>query len=123
VTATYPGASAETLENSVTQIIEQQLTGLDNLLYFSSTSSSAGTADHGDLRQGHRSRYGAGAGAEQGAAGHIAPAHAGAAARVTVTKSNADFLMVIACMMPRGGTIPRTSAIIWSAISTIRSAA
>jgi multidrug efflux pump len=44
VTATYPGASSETVESSVTQIIEQQLTGLDNLLYFSSTSSSAGTA-------------------------------------------------------------------------------
>jgi multidrug efflux pump len=44
VSATYPGASAETLETSVTQVIEQQLTGIDNLLYFSSTSSSAGTA-------------------------------------------------------------------------------
>ncbi|MBF4190086.1 hypothetical protein ISX56_27820, partial [Serratia ureilytica] len=32
---TYPGADAETLENSVTQVIEQQLTGLDGLLYFS----------------------------------------------------------------------------------------
>ncbi|ACS86288.1 efflux RND transporter permease subunit [Musicola paradisiaca] len=38
----YPGASAETLENSVTQVIEQQLTGLDGLLYFSSTSDSSG---------------------------------------------------------------------------------
>ncbi|WP_068080078.1 efflux RND transporter permease subunit [Novosphingobium rosa] len=44
ITATYPGASAETLESSVTQIIEQQLTGIDNLLYFSSTSSASGTA-------------------------------------------------------------------------------
>ena len=43
ISATYTGASAETLENSVTQVIEQQLTGLDNLLYFSSTSSSDGT--------------------------------------------------------------------------------
>lgn len=42
ITATYSGASAETLENSVTQVIEQQLTGLDNLLYFTSTSSSDG---------------------------------------------------------------------------------
>jgi len=32
ISATYTGASAETLENSVTQVIEQQLTGLDNLL-------------------------------------------------------------------------------------------
>ena len=43
ISATYTGASAETLENSVTQVIEQQLTGLDNLLYFSYTRSSDGT--------------------------------------------------------------------------------
>ena len=43
ISATYTGASAETLENSVTQVIEQQLTGLDNLLYFTSTSSSDGS--------------------------------------------------------------------------------
>jgi hypothetical protein len=85
----------ETLENSVTQVIEQQLTGIDNLLYFSSTSSS-GHRDHGGVRQGHRSRYGAGAGAEQGAAGGVAAALAGAAARGAVTKSNADFLMIVA---------------------------
>ncbi|HEX3666280.1 MAG TPA: efflux RND transporter permease subunit [Rhizomicrobium sp.] len=42
ISAFYPGASPETVQNSVTQIIEQQLTGLDNLLYFSSSSSSAG---------------------------------------------------------------------------------
>jgi multidrug efflux pump len=42
VRATYPGASAETLESSVTQVIEQTLTGLDGLLYFSSSSSSRG---------------------------------------------------------------------------------
>ncbi|MGN6223145.1 multidrug efflux RND transporter permease subunit [Pseudoxanthomonas sp.] len=44
VSATYPGASAETTERSVTQVIEQQLTGIDNLLYFSSSSSSSGRA-------------------------------------------------------------------------------
>ncbi|MBA4049183.1 MAG: hydrophobe/amphiphile efflux-1 family RND transporter, partial [Sphingomonas sp.] len=44
VRATYPGASAETLETSVTQIIEQQLTGIDGLLYFTSSSSSRGQA-------------------------------------------------------------------------------
>ena len=42
VTATYPGASAETVENSVTQIIEQKMTGFDKMLYLSSTSDSAG---------------------------------------------------------------------------------
>jgi multidrug efflux pump len=44
ISATYPGASAQTLENSVTQVIEQQLTGIDNLLYFSSSSDSSGSA-------------------------------------------------------------------------------
>jgi len=42
VTANYPGASASTAEKSVTQVIEQQLTGIDNLMYFSSSSSSTG---------------------------------------------------------------------------------
>ena len=40
----YSGASAETVENSVTQIIEQQMTGLDKMLYMSSSSSSSGTS-------------------------------------------------------------------------------
>jgi multidrug efflux pump len=44
VTATYPGASAATMESTVTRVIEQQLTGIDNLLYFTSTSNSNGTA-------------------------------------------------------------------------------
>ena len=43
VNAVYPGADAATLQNSVTQVIEQQLTGLDNLLYFASTSNADGT--------------------------------------------------------------------------------
>ena len=43
ITATYPGADSESLQNSVTQVIEQQLTGLDNLLYFSSSSNADGT--------------------------------------------------------------------------------
>ncbi|WP_054687906.1 efflux RND transporter permease subunit [Pantoea stewartii] len=41
IQATYTGASVETLESSVTQVIEQQLTGLDGLLYFSSTSTAS----------------------------------------------------------------------------------
>ncbi len=44
VTATYPGADAQTLENTTTQVIEQQLKGIDHLNYFSSTSDSSGTA-------------------------------------------------------------------------------
>jgi len=42
ITANYPGASAQTLENTVTQVIEQSMTGLDNLMYMSSQSSAVG---------------------------------------------------------------------------------
>ncbi len=44
ITATYPGASAQTLENTVTQIIEQNMTGLDNMMYMSSQSTNTGQA-------------------------------------------------------------------------------
>jgi len=44
ISAAYPGASAEVLEKTVTSVVEQQLTGIDNLLYFNSTSRSNGTA-------------------------------------------------------------------------------
>jgi len=44
ITATYPGASAQTLEDSVTQVIEQRMNGLDGLRYMSSTSESNGVA-------------------------------------------------------------------------------
>jgi multidrug efflux pump len=44
ITATYPGASAETLQNTVTAVIEQQLNGIDGLLYMSSVSQSSGQA-------------------------------------------------------------------------------
>lgn len=43
ITATYPGADAETLDNTVTQLIERQLTGIENMLYMSSSSSSSGS--------------------------------------------------------------------------------
>jgi len=44
INASYPGASAKAVEDSVTQVIEQQLTGLDGLDYVSSTSSSDGSS-------------------------------------------------------------------------------
>jgi multidrug efflux pump len=43
ISASYPGASAKTVENTVTQVIEQQMSGLDHLLYLSSTSDDSGT--------------------------------------------------------------------------------
>ena len=44
INASYPGASAKTLEDSVTQVVEQKMTGIDNLLYMSSSSDSYGEA-------------------------------------------------------------------------------
>ena len=44
IDAFYPGASAETVENSVTQIIEQKMSGFDKMLYLSASSDSAGAA-------------------------------------------------------------------------------
>lgn len=44
IRAVYPGASAKVLEDSVTQVIEQNMTGLDGLMYFSSNSSASGFA-------------------------------------------------------------------------------
>src|SRR3569832_1636764 len=43
INATYPGADAQTLENTTTQLIEQQMKGIDNLRYISSASSSSGS--------------------------------------------------------------------------------
>src|SRR6059058_3908141 len=62
VTANYAGASAETLQETVTSIIEQQLNGIDNLLYMSSSSDAAGLATvtlyflRGPIRTQHRCR-------------------------------------------------------------------
>ncbi|ELY5932718.1 efflux RND transporter permease subunit [Cronobacter turicensis] len=42
VSATYPGADAQTVQDTVTQVIEQNMNGIDNLMYMSSTSDSAG---------------------------------------------------------------------------------
>ncbi len=97
IRASFPGASAETLENSVTQIIEQQLTGIDGLLYFSATSSARGsvsiaaTFDKGtdpDIAQVQvQNRV-------QQALPRL-PAQVQQQG-LTVTKSNADFLLLVA---------------------------
>ena len=96
IRASFPGASAETLENSVTQVIEQQLTGIDGLLYFTSSSSSRGqvtiaaTFDKGvdpDIAQVQvQNRV-------QQAVNRL-PQQVQQQG-LTVTKSNPDFLMIV----------------------------
>ncbi|ECP9811004.1 efflux RND transporter permease subunit [Salmonella enterica subsp. enterica] len=43
ISATYPGADAQTVQDTITQVIEQNMNGIDNLMYMSSTSDSAGS--------------------------------------------------------------------------------
>ncbi|MFT3904822.1 MAG: efflux RND transporter permease subunit [Steroidobacteraceae bacterium] len=97
ISATYTGASAETVENSVTQILEQQLTGLDGLQYFSSTSSSAGSASISvTFQQGTNPDT-----AQVQVQNKVQQAltrlpSAVQSLGVTVTKSQSDFLMIVA---------------------------
>jgi multidrug efflux pump len=97
ISATYTGASAETVENSVSQVIEEQLTGLDGLLYFSSTSSSAGTASIDvTFQQGTNPDT-----AQVQVQNKVQQAltrlpNAVQQLGVTVTKSQTDFLMIVA---------------------------
>ncbi len=64
ISATYPGADAQTVQDTVTQVIEQNMNGIDNLMYMSSTSDSAGSVTHSDLPVRNRSGYRAGSGAK-----------------------------------------------------------
>jgi len=96
IRTSYPGASAEVLEASVTQVIEQQLTGIDGLIYFSSNSNAAGqvnvtvTFEKGtnpDIAQVQ----------VQNKVQQALPRLPQAVQQqgLVVTKSNADFLMVV----------------------------
>jgi multidrug efflux pump len=97
IRASYPGASAETLESSVTQVIEQQLTGIDGLIYFSSSSTSTGVSQisvtfdrnvDADIAQVQVQNK------VQQALSRLPQAVQQQG--LIVTKSNADFLMVVA---------------------------
>src|SRR6185295_9650739 len=96
INATYPGASAQTVEDSVTQVIEQRMTGLDGLTYMSSTSDSAGSSritltfnagTDPDIAQVQVQN-------QLQLATRLLPQSVQAQG-VRVTKSSADFLMVI----------------------------
>jgi multidrug efflux pump len=96
VSATYPGASAETLETSVTQVIEQQLIGIDNMLYFSSSSDSSGSSrvtvtfakgTDPDIAQVQVQNK-----VQQGVSRLPSQVQQQG---LTVTKSNSDFLMIV----------------------------
>ncbi|MEP0354322.1 efflux RND transporter permease subunit [Paraglaciecola sp.] len=97
INTSYTGADAQTVENSVTQILEQQLTGLDGLLYFSSSSTSAGSASVSvTFEQGTDPDY-----AQVQVQNKVQQVtsrfpESVQAQGVTVTKSNSDFLLVTA---------------------------
>jgi multidrug efflux pump len=97
VSATFAGASADTVEKTVTQVIEQQLNGIDHLLYFSSVSSSSGgstitltfdTGTNPDIAQVQTQN-------RLSLALPRLPAEV-TALGVTVAKANPGFLMVVA---------------------------
>ncbi|WP_417227960.1 efflux RND transporter permease subunit [Amphritea sp.] len=97
VKTTYTGADAATVENSVTQILEQQLTGLDGLLYFSSSSTSDGSASVNiTFEQGTDPDF-----AQVQVQNKVQQVNSRfpesvQSQGVTVTKSNTDFLLVTA---------------------------
>src|SRR5690606_24610098 len=103
ISATYPGASAETVENTVTQIIEQQMNGMDGLRYISSNSAGNGSSSISlNLHQ-----------AAHPDIAHVQLQHKVQSATallpedvqrqgVRVTKSGASFLQVVAFSSPDG---------------------
>ena len=92
ITTAYPGASAQVVENSVTQVIEQNLTGIDYLRYFSSASDSSGQLSitltfEPEAGPG----YCPGAGAEQSPDHHEPAAPGGTDPGLTVKKASKVF--------------------------------
>ena len=56
ISASYPGADAKTVQDTVTQVIEQNMNGIDNLMYMSSNSDSTGTVQITLMRISRRFR-------------------------------------------------------------------
>src|SRR6478672_13791015 len=107
IRANYPGASAATLESSVTQVIEQQLTGIDGLLYFSSSSSARGSVTISlTFRKGTDPDT-----AQVQVQNRVQQALSRLPQQVqqqglTVTKSNPDFLMIVGVYDESGRSDP-----------------
>jgi multidrug efflux pump len=96
IRALYPGAAAQTLETSVTQVIEQQLTGIDGLLYFSSESSQGSAYITATFNKGTNPDI-----AQVQVQNKVQQAmprlpQAVQQQGVVVTKSNPDFLLIVA---------------------------
>ena len=96
VTASYPGASAQVVADTVALPIEQQVNGVENMLYMSSTSTNDGTYTlDRHLRGRHRPRHGPGAGAEPRRHRRAAAAARRAASRGPSPRSSSPAILLV----------------------------
>jgi multidrug efflux pump len=90
----YPGASAQTVQDTVIQVIEQALNGIDNLTYITSSELGRLRDDHADVRAGHRARH-AQVQVQTSCRRHAAAAAGGPASGIRVNKPARNFLVVM----------------------------
>jgi multidrug efflux pump len=98
----YPGASPQTMNDAVVSLIERELSGVKNLLYFESSTDTSGSFDHRHLQARHQSRTGAGRRAEPPEGHRTAPAAGGAPERREVESASSSFLMMVSLNSTRG---------------------
>ena len=103
VSASYPGASAEVVENSVTVPLEQQINGVEGMLYMSSNSANDGSVDdHGHVRGRLRPEHRRGGRAEPHRGRAAAASRGGAALGLTVRRVSTDLTLVVNLISPDG---------------------